>query len=170
VSALGCWPASPAAPACSAAEAWHVLRQFATGVAVLATGSGPTARGTTVSTLALASRTPPLVSVALRADSAGLLRIKEDEIFTVSVLGAGQAGLARYFATPGRADGLRWPAAEAWAHGIAAGPVLRDAVGWLECAAQAVIAVGDHELVIARVRAAVPGAGDPLVQHGETLR
>ena len=35
---------------------------------------------------------------------------------------------------------------------------------------KAVIAVGDHELVIARVRAAVPGAGDPLVQHGETLR
>jgi flavin reductase (DIM6/NTAB) family NADH-FMN oxidoreductase RutF len=155
---------------CPAADAWNVIRSFATGVAVVTTGSGPATRGTTVSSFALACPAPPAVTVSMRADSAGLMQLKEESVFTVNMLASGQSALAAHFAAPGRACGLDQPALASWRHGVVSGPVLRGAIGWLECRAERVIGVGDHEVVIAAVCAAVPGAGEPLVQRGGALR
>jgi flavin reductase (DIM6/NTAB) family NADH-FMN oxidoreductase RutF len=164
------WASREVPPACSPDDAWSVVRRSAMGVAVITTGSGPAIRGTTVSSFALAARTPPIVSVSLRADSAALMQLKEEESFTVNLLGRGQAGLARHFAAHSRACGLDRPGAEAWCHGIGSGPALRGAIGWLDCRTRLVIPVGDHELVIARVCAAIPGSGTPLVQQDGVLR
>lgn len=155
---------------CPPAQAWNVLRLFPTGVAVITTGAGPATRGTTVSSIAVASRTPPAITVSMRSGSAGLMQLKEESVFTVNILARGQEALAAHFAVPGRADGLDHPHVAAWLHGVACGPVLRGALGWLECAAERVLAIGDHELVIASVRAAVPGAGHPLLQHAGRFR
>jgi flavin reductase (DIM6/NTAB) family NADH-FMN oxidoreductase RutF len=164
------WASRETPRQCPAEDAWSVVRLFATGVAVITTGSGPATRGTTVSSFALASRVPPAVTVSMRQDSAGLMQLKEESVFTVNMLARGQSALAAHFADSGRASGLDQPSSGAWCHGIASGPALRGATGWLECRAERVIGVGDHELVIAAVCAAVPGAGTPLVQRGGTLR
>lgn len=164
------WASRETLPQCPVADAWSVLRLLVTGVAVITTGGGPTTRGTTVSSIALASHSPPAVTVCMRQDSPGLLQLKDEVIFTVNLLASGQAHLAAHFAAPERAAGLDSPSCGAWRHDIASGPALRGAVGWLECRTERVIPVGNHELVIAQVCAAVPGSGTPLVQQGGTLR
>lgn len=137
---------------------------------MITTGGGPATRGTTVSSVALASRTPPAVTVCMRQDSAGLVQLKEEVVFMVNLLASDQAELAAHFAAPGRAAGLDSPSCGAWRHDIAGGPALRGAAGWLECRTERVIPVGDHELVIAHVCAAVPGSGAALAQQGGALR
>jgi flavin reductase len=173
VSALDIWgPLTRArADAASPAEALAVTAGFATGVFVITTGSGSAARGMTVSAFSVAAKTPPLVSVALRGSSACLAQLKEEGRFAVSALAAGQGGLARHFADPARPDGLRQLGPDQWLIGPAGAiPVLRGAVGWLDCQTELAVPAGDHELIIARVRAAVPGRGAPLVQCRGTLR
>ncbi|MBO3747438.1 flavin reductase [Streptosporangiaceae bacterium NEAU-GS5] len=160
------WARREAPQECPPQQAWDVVRRFATGVAVVTTGSGPTTHGTTVSSFAMVSRVPPMISVALRRDSAGLARLKEEEVFTVNMLAHEQWALAAHFAAASRAYGLARPAAAAWCHDVVSGPALRGAVGWLECRTELALPVGDHELVVARVRAAVAGDGSPLVQYG----
>jgi len=164
------WASREALPECSATDAWSVLRLLVTGVAVITTGGGPTTRGTTVSSIALASYAPPAVTVCMRQDSAGLLQLKDEVIFTVNLLARGQAQLAAHFAAAERAAGLDSPSCGAWRHDIASGPVLRGAVGWLECRTERVIPVGSHELVIAYVCAAKPGSGTPLMQLAGNLQ
>ncbi len=166
----GTWAGREILAECPAADAWSVLRLLVTGVAVITTGGGPATRGTTVSSVAIASRTPPFITVCMRPESAGLMQLKDEVLFTVNLLAQGQASLAGHFAAPGRATGLRSPSGTAWRHDVASGPALRGAAGWLDCRAERVIPVGDHELVIARVCAAVPGSGVPLAQQGGVLR
>lgn len=170
MTAASTWASREILAECSPADAWSVLRLLVTGVAVVTTGSGPSTRGTTVSSVAIAARAPAYITVCMRQDSAGLLQLKDEVLFTVNLLASGQGPLAGHFAAPGRATGLHSPGYAAWRHDVASGPVLRGASGWLGCAAERVIPVGDHELVIARVLAAVPGAGLPLAQQGGVLQ
>jgi flavin reductase len=173
VSQLDIWgtTAQEAGGTASPEAARSVIVRFATGVAVITVGTGSRAHGTTVSTFSVVARTPPLASVALRGTSACLAQLKDDEAFAVSVLAADQAMLARHFADPARAPGLRQLSPAAWLLGPAGGiPVLRGAVGWLDCRPELVIPAGDHELIVARVCRATPGRGLPLVQCAGALR
>jgi flavin reductase (DIM6/NTAB) family NADH-FMN oxidoreductase RutF len=139
-----------------------------TGVAVLTMGVDGTAHGTTVSTVSLASRRPPMVSVALRRRSAGLAMLCRDGVFAVNALAADQAPLARYFADPRRPPGALAP--DAWQCRSPAGvPLLRGAIAWLECLVDLRVPAGDHELVIARIVAAAPTPGAPLVNFAGAL-
>jgi flavin reductase (DIM6/NTAB) family NADH-FMN oxidoreductase RutF len=108
---------------------------------------------------------PRLVGVAFENDSHTLGNIREHNVFTVNLLSADPAGmeLARPFAQPysgakvkGRKadeaekvhyklDGLAYRTTERGC------PVLNEALGWLECEAEQLIALGDHTLVVGRV-------------------
>jgi flavin reductase (DIM6/NTAB) family NADH-FMN oxidoreductase RutF len=155
----------------SAEAARSVTGRFATGVVVITVGAGGRTRGMTVSAFSVVARTPPLVAVALRGSSSCLAQLKEDGVFAISALATGQANLARHFADPLRRPGLSQLSQDGWLLGPAANiPVLRGAVGWLDCQTELVIPAGDHELIIAQVRAATPGHGVPLVQCAGDLR
>ncbi|MFJ8437451.1 flavin reductase family protein [Kitasatospora griseola] len=147
-----------------------ILEQFVTGVAVLTCGDAQDVEGVTVSTLTLASRRPPMVSVALRRGSRGLQALLTTRTFVVNALGARQADLARHFARRHRARGVGQLAGEAWSDRTEDGvPVLVDAVGWLTCRVRGTVEVGDHELVLAQVERAVRGAGAPLLNYAGGL-
>lgn len=154
-----------------ARHVWDAARlALVTGVAVLTTGAGGQPHGTTVSTISLASRRPPLISVALRDTSAGLAILKRSRVFAVNTLAADQATLARYFADPRRARGFVQLPAELWYCRVADGiPLLRGAIAWWECRVEQEIPVGDHELVVARIVSVTPGIGAPLVNFAGTL-
>ncbi|HEX6471594.1 MAG TPA: flavin reductase family protein [Streptosporangiaceae bacterium] len=153
-------------PACPAADPfWEVMQHFASGVVVVTSGSTPR-RGVTVSAFSLVSRNPPLVSVTLRRSSKCLALLKRDASFTVSVLSADQAELARRFADARRDDEQQGEAI--WA-GLDRLPVLRGALGWLSCEIYKVIGLGDHELLLGSVRTAVSGTGRPLVRFAGKL-
>jgi flavin reductase len=144
---------------------WGVMQHFASGVVVVTSGSTPR-RGATVSAFSFVSRTPPLVSVTLRRSSRCLAILKRDGCFTVSVLSADQAELARHFADARRDD--EPPDETIWA-GLDRLPVLRGALGWLSCEIYQVIGLGDHELLLGSVRTAVSGSGPPLVRFAGKL-
>jgi flavin reductase (DIM6/NTAB) family NADH-FMN oxidoreductase RutF len=152
-------------------QPWDVARRsLVTGVAVLTVGAGGTAHGTTVSTVALASRRPPMVSVALRRRSAGLAMLCRDGVFAVNALAVDQAPLARYFADPRRPAGPGALAPDAWQRRSPSGvPLLRGVIAWLECLVDLRVPAGDHELVIARIAAAALAPGAPLVNFAGVL-
>lgn len=145
-------------------------RHLVTGVAILTCGDPETVEGVTVSTVALASLKPPLISVALRENSRGLYTLLSRDGFVVNGLSAGQAPLAQHFASRRRTCGMGQLPPETWAgtsgHGV---PRLRDAVAWLDCQVVRSTSVGDHRVVFADVLKAAPGGGVPLVNFAGVL-
>jgi flavin reductase (DIM6/NTAB) family NADH-FMN oxidoreductase RutF len=148
-----------------------VTRRFAAGVSVLTCGPEEAVHGVTVSTLAMASIEPPMISVALRRGSRGLAELLRTPSFAVNGLSVQQEALACYFARPDRGAGLGSPGREVWAGRTFGGvPLLGGAVGWLECRVERTVPAGDHELVLARVLNAARGSGPPLVSLNRTDR
>jgi flavin reductase (DIM6/NTAB) family NADH-FMN oxidoreductase RutF len=89
-------------------------------------------------------------------------------VFAVSLLAAGQEGLAQHFAR-----GV--PPIALWeriaARPGAAGPLLEGAVGWLECRVWREYEAGDHTLFAGEVLAAERGrAAVPLVYFDQRYR
>ena len=105
------------------------VRRLVTGVTVLTCGDRFTVEGVTVSTVALASVRPPMISVALREDSRGLHALLSRDGFVANGLAAGQDVLAEHFASKQRSRGLQQLPAGTWSglssHGV---PRLRGAL------------------------------------------
>jgi flavin reductase (DIM6/NTAB) family NADH-FMN oxidoreductase RutF len=145
-------------------------RHVATGVAVLTCGPADRVEGVTVSTIALASVSPPILSIALREDSRGLRTLLSATTFVVNSLSAQQAPLARHFASRRRASGLDQLPADAWGKASPRGtPLLSEAVAWLECQTSQTLTVGDHRVVFATVLDVTNGDGAPLVSFAGDL-
>jgi flavin reductase (DIM6/NTAB) family NADH-FMN oxidoreductase RutF len=127
------------------------------------TDAGP--HGTTVSSFASLSLSPPLVSAAFDRGSALLPQILGTGRFGVNILAHDQGKLAATFA---RRDGDRF-AATRWStdHGL---PRLVGAPGWLVCELDRSIEAGDHLLLFGLVVAASnrPGRA-PLVYGHRTF-
>ncbi|WP_172387066.1 flavin reductase family protein [Streptomyces sp. MNP-20] len=138
---------------------------FTSGVAVLSHGDPTRPRGVTVSTVALASVTPPLVSVALRRTSRALAELLDARTFVVNHLSADQSSLARHFARRDRNAPDSFPGAGTVWGGRSVGgtPLLSAAASWLDCQVERSLPVGDHILVLARVLDAAVGTGRPLL-------
>ncbi|MDH6131833.1 flavin reductase (DIM6/NTAB) family NADH-FMN oxidoreductase RutF [Kitasatospora sp. MAA4] len=146
------------------------IRRFLTSVAVLTSGDGEVVQGITVSTLALASVSPPMISVALRRGSRALDVLLDTPAFVANSLTAQQEPLARHFARPDRGYGLGQLPSAAWAGVSAQGvPMLAGAAAWLECRVDHVVPVGDHQLLLARVVGAARGTGSPLANFDGLL-
>ena len=96
-----------------------------------------------------------------------LLAVQAANRFGISVLHAGQEGIARSFAT-------KAPVAEKWAgvawterHGV---PAINDALAFVACDLRDVIAGGDHVIVTGEVTGLETSDGTPLVFHGGDYR
>lgn len=126
--------------------------RFATGVTVIAALRGTVGRGMTANSFTSVSIDPPLVCVCIDRRSAMAEVIGDLGAFTVSVLGADQGAVARYFADRRRPPGRRQFDAVSWRPGPVTGaPFLDGALAWLECEVYGLLDGGDHDLVLARV-------------------
>ncbi len=125
------------------------MREFASGVAVVATGSGERRNGCTATSLCSLSIEPPALVVCLSRASATLKAIQKEGAFGVSMLAETHAGLADRFA--GR-SGLR-------------GAARFDGSDWIALASEVeeIIERHTHAIVIGRVAAAKAGGGRPLL-------
>jgi flavin reductase (DIM6/NTAB) family NADH-FMN oxidoreductase RutF len=142
-----------------------VLRAHASGVAVL-TAQGPAGpAGVTITSFTSLSAHPALVSFALADTSSTWALVRDAQWFGVQLLGAHQAELAERFAMRG-AD--RFAPPTGWHPGPHGVPLLDGCLGWLVCARQHQVRVGDHHLVVAAVEHVREGApGESLVHlHG----
>jgi flavin reductase (DIM6/NTAB) family NADH-FMN oxidoreductase RutF len=140
-----------------------------TGVTIVATVGEDGPAGATANAVSSLSIEPMLMLACLDRGSRTLLAIQAADRFSVSVLHDGQEPVARAFAT-------KAPPAEKWA-GVAWSerdglPAIDDALVWVSCELQDVIAAGDHVILTGAVTDLVAGDGEgaPLVFHGGAFR
>jgi 3-hydroxy-9,10-secoandrosta-1,3,5(10)-triene-9,17-dione monooxygenase reductase component len=144
-----------------------VMGHFATGVTVVTatTTDGPV--GMTANAVCSLSLDPLLLLVAFDNEARTLPAVRATGRFGVNVLAAGQADLARLFAS-------KLPESEKFAgvpHTVHDGiPVIEDALAWVGCRLERLIPGGDHTIGIGAVEAAEAGAGAPLLWYRGSYR
>lgn len=144
----------------------EVMSQFATGVTVLTAG-GEGTHGMTANAFTSVSLDPPMVLCCV----ARTARLHEAVLsaggFGVSVLGAEQEGVARYFASRNRPAGPAQFDKVDWFPGRNTGaPLLTGSLAWLECELSEVYEGGDHSIFLGTVLTAARGAGQMLLFFG----
>jgi 3-hydroxy-9,10-secoandrosta-1,3,5(10)-triene-9,17-dione monooxygenase reductase component len=143
------------------------MAMLPTGVTIV-TASGPEGpAGATANAVCSLSIEPMLMLACLDRGSRTLLAVQAANRFGISVLHAGQEGIARAFAT-------KAPPAEKWA-GVAWSerdgvPAIDGALVQVACELHDVIAGGDHVIVTGEVRDLSSSDGDPLVFHAGAYR
>jgi flavin reductase (DIM6/NTAB) family NADH-FMN oxidoreductase RutF len=145
----------------------EALASFATGVTLVMMADGRDDIGTTVSAFCPVSWSPPLVAVALIADSYPAEVLARASRFAVTVLGAGQRALAGRFAVAGRPGARLLLEGTPRARGEVSGALIPDGgLAALECEVAQRLPAGDHLLVIASVLNVpyVADSGDPLIR------
>jgi flavin reductase (DIM6/NTAB) family NADH-FMN oxidoreductase RutF len=144
-------------PLAGADEFRDAVAALAAGVAVVTTTWRRTTWAMTVSSAASVSLFPPLLLFSVHADARLRDALEEVDTWTLSVLAAGQGGIADWLASAGR------PAVEQLARVphhdavAAAGVRLDGAAAWFECRTAAVHPAGDHDIVVGEVLAAQRG-------------
>jgi len=143
------------------------MASLPTGVTVVSASGAEGPAGATANAVSSLSIEPMLMLACLDRGSRTLLAVQAADRFGVSVLHAGQEGIARAFAT-------KAPVADKWA-GVAWSerdgiPAIDDALVWIACELRDVIAAGDHVIVTGAVTALETGAGEPLIFHGGEYR
>jgi flavin reductase (DIM6/NTAB) family NADH-FMN oxidoreductase RutF len=147
------------ADAISQADFRHVMGHYATGVTIVTTvDESGKPHGLTVNSFSSLSLDPPLVLWSLRGNSASLPVFREAKHFAINILSSQQEQLSRDFAKP--ID--RFAAAE-WDEGLEHLPLIRDSLGWVECALHSELPGGDHSLFVGRVLRARATKKAPLL-------
>jgi flavin reductase (DIM6/NTAB) family NADH-FMN oxidoreductase RutF len=137
------------------------FRRHPTGIAVIAARGPHGPAGLTASSVASVSAEPPALSFSVMA-SRSARAILEAPSFTVNLLGAGHAGLARDFA---RSGGPRFTPEQDWSVLPTGEPVLLGAQASLRAAPLHLVPVGDSTVVIATVLEVLLGPPDGRLVH-----
>ena len=145
------------------------MSTLASGVVLVTSWIGARPWGTTVTSFASVSAEPPTILVSLRSETASARAIHATQSFGVSILAAEQLGVARYGSAPGVAKFLE-PFVDA-NDGRSAGPVVTDALAYLDCGLAEAVRVADHTIFFGRVHAVrASSSGPPLLYHGRVYR
>lgn len=149
----------------------RVFGTFATGVTVMTVG-GDEPHGMTANSFTSVSLDPPLVLVCVDRTTIMHRFLDTAAYFGISVLAAGHAGLARYFADSRRPVGPAEFAQVATIAGERTGvPLIPDALAWFECEQWRRYDGGDHTIVVGRLLStALPGEDEALLFHRGRLR
>ena len=128
----------------------EALRLFTYGLYAITSGDGARRNAFTANWVSQVSFEPPLIALSIENTSTSLGIIRETGRFAVNVFDATQRDLAGrlgkgYAAHPDKLEGLTWDV------GAAGYPVLRETLGWVECAVESETPAGDSTLLIGRV-------------------
>lgn len=149
-----------------AAALREVMSQFATGITVLTAG-GEHSHGMTANAFTSVSLDPPMVLCCVAHTARLHNAVLTTGGFGVSVLGAEQESVARYFASRNRPAGMAQFDQVDWFPGRSTGaPLLAGSLAWLECELSEVYEGGDHSIFLGSVLNAARGAGQMLLFFG----
>jgi 3-hydroxy-9,10-secoandrosta-1,3,5(10)-triene-9,17-dione monooxygenase reductase component len=134
-----------------------------TGVTIVSASGPDGPAGATANAVCSLSIEPMLMLACLDRGSRTLLAVQAANHFGISVLHAGQEGVARSFAT-------KAPVADKW-RGVGWSerggiPAIDGSLAWIACGLRDVISGGDHVIVTGEVRDLATGEGTPLVFAG----
>lgn len=136
-----------------------VMSQFASGITVITAG-GEHAHGMTANAFTSVSLDPPLVLCCVARNARIHEAILRARNFGVSVLGADQEDLARYFADRLRPHGpAQFDVIDCLPGPNTGAPLLSGSLAWLECELIRVHHGGDHSIFLGKVLAASRGSG-----------
>jgi flavin reductase (DIM6/NTAB) family NADH-FMN oxidoreductase RutF len=140
------------------------LRQamaLAPSAVTIVTTTGPNGpAGATVNAVTSLSLDPPLMLACLDRGSRTLEILRATGAFGVNVLGAGDEGLARAFASKAPHTQKFREVAYSEREGV---PILERAVTWVACRVRELHHGGDHEIAVGAIAAVGGAGGDPLV-------
>jgi flavin reductase (DIM6/NTAB) family NADH-FMN oxidoreductase RutF len=142
------------AAALDAAAKKTLLRKIPHGVFICGVAEGDEVNGFTASWVTQGSFEPPLVVMAVRADSTSNGMIRRTGRFSLNVLAADQKDLAAVFFKPQKAVGGRFDAAP-FSNGPLGLPILDQGLGGVECEVVGEVAHGDHTVFVGEVKSAV---------------
>ena len=139
----------------------RVAGHFASGVTVVTTRVASADYGTTASSVASLSLTPPMMLVCLNQESATGQAVLRSGVYAVNVLSQGQAHLARTFAAKG---GDKFAGVD-YRYGQVGVPLLAGALAHIECRVTDQVSGGTHIVLLGEVRSAAAEAGHPLAYY-----
>jgi flavin reductase (DIM6/NTAB) family NADH-FMN oxidoreductase RutF len=140
-----------------------ILRKIPHGLYVCGVVDGDAMNGFTASWVMQASFVPPLVVNCVRQDSGSNQMIRHSGVFALSVLEEGQKELAQTFFKPQSRVGDKFADIEFYL-GETGCPIIKDALGYVECKVVATVDQGDHTVFVGEVIAAgVHRDGNPLI-------
>ncbi|MHB8620032.1 MAG: flavin reductase family protein [Chloroflexota bacterium] len=127
-----------------------VLRMFTYGLYAVTVRQGDRRNGFTANWLSQASFEPPMVMLAVESDGASLDMIDATGMFAVNAYASGQRELAGALGKKSRnvPDKL---AGIGYTDGTLGLPLLKDALGYLECRVTGKLPAGDHTVYVAEV-------------------
>jgi flavin reductase (DIM6/NTAB) family NADH-FMN oxidoreductase RutF len=133
-----------------AASLDSVLGRVPSGIFILSVGSGARATGMLSSWVMQAGFEPPMISVGVKLGRYVCDWLTEGQPFVLNLVGEGQSSLLKHF---GKGFEPRAPAFEGLAvsHCARGVPLLKDAVGHLECEPVRHVDSGDHRIFLAKV-------------------
>jgi flavin reductase (DIM6/NTAB) family NADH-FMN oxidoreductase RutF len=146
-------------------ELREVMRRFPAPVAVVTTAVGQERFGLTVGSLVSLSLQPPLVGISIGKDSSSHEPIRLAEGWAASLLSGAQASIAQHFARSGIPPVALWNGVDV--RDGSRGPLVKDALAWLECRTSSEHDAGDHTIFVGEVESTelgLPGLG--LVYRG----
>ncbi|HWL47401.1 MAG TPA: flavin reductase family protein [Sphingomonadaceae bacterium] len=137
------------------------LRMIPYGIYVLsARESDGTPHAATVNWVTQTAFSPPLVAIAVKADSGVYAALKGTRKGALSILGKGQGGVAFTFFKPVVAEGATL-SGQSVHDGASGAPILDDAAASLDLRVVEIVEQGDHHIFVAEVTdAAVPSPID----------
>jgi 3-hydroxy-9,10-secoandrosta-1,3,5(10)-triene-9,17-dione monooxygenase reductase component len=127
------------------------MGHFATGVTVVTATSPEGPVGMTANAVCSLSLDPLLLLVCFDETARTLAVVRRTERFGVNVLDAGQAPLARLFASKAPEHAKFAEVAHTVRHGI---PVIEGALAWVGCRLERLVPGGDHTIGIGAVEGA----------------
>jgi len=128
----------------------HTLRLLHHNVAIVSSGMGESATGATVTWFTQSSFEPPLITMAVKADSRLYATIKASNSLVISLVAKDDKDLAGAFFKPGVWDNKTFNSFPARAHELG-GAILDRSPAWLACKVKTIIHEGDHHVILSQV-------------------
>jgi flavin reductase (DIM6/NTAB) family NADH-FMN oxidoreductase RutF len=158
-------------PHVEASEFRNAMRNLAGGVAIVATGTGEARRGLTASSVTSICADPPSLLVGVNTKSEAHDSILANGCFGISLLRAGQEGLARLFAGLDGVSGADRFKNVPWSEAVTGAPLLGTAICAIDCVLQQHQIVGSHGIFIGRIVATREICkGNPVINFQGELR
>jgi flavin reductase (DIM6/NTAB) family NADH-FMN oxidoreductase RutF len=162
VVAMADFEARPRAVA--AEEFREVMREWASGVALVTSAFGQIEAGCAVSSFTSLSLDPASLLVCLNGESATLDCIRSSGLFAINVLKSAHLDLARRFASS-KVHGAERFAEGDWGTLTTGAPTLHDALAVMDCRLERVVEHATHAIVIGTCVTAARGAPAPALLH-----
>jgi flavin reductase (DIM6/NTAB) family NADH-FMN oxidoreductase RutF len=144
-----------------------LLRKIPHGLFICGVAEAGIVNGFTASWVTQGSFEPPLVVMAVRADSTSNGMIQRTGLFSLNVLSADQKDLAAVFFKPQEGVGGRFETAP-FTLGELGLPILDNGLGGVECSVVGQVAAGDHTVFVGEVKSAILHRDAPALELSST--